>query len=419
LLGVSILSMPGPLSHLAVLDLSRVLAGPWCTQLLADLGATVIKVERPGSGDDTRAWGPPWLKDGDGEDTSESAYFLACNRGKRSVAIDFTKPEGRDLVRGLARDADVLVENFKVGGLAAYGLDYASLRPLNPRLVYASITGFGQQGPYAARAGYDFIVQGMSGFMSVTGDRDDAEGGGPQKAGVAVTDLMTGMYTAVAILAALAQRERTGEGQWIDACLLDSAVAMMSSMAMNYLATGVAPRRAGNAHPNIVPYQVFACADGHLIIAVGNDLQFGKLCAIAAHPEWAADPRFATNAARVHHRDTLVPMIAEAVRKRTQRDWLAALEAAQVPAGPINRLDQVFADPQVVARGLRLDLPHPLAGSVPQVGLPFAMSASTPAYDRAPPLLAADTAGVLGERLGLAADAIADLARRGVIQVRA
>jgi len=407
-----------PLAHLTVLDLSRVLAGPWCTQLLADLGATVIQVKHPGSGDDTRAWGPPWLKDGDGRDTSESAYFLACNRGKRSVAIDFTTPEGGDLVRGLARDADVLVENFKVGGLAAYGLDYASLRPINPRLVYASITGFGQQGPYAARAGYDFIVQGMSGFMSVTGERDDLPGGGPQKAGVAVTDLMTGMYTAVAILAALAQRERTGEGQWIDASLLDSAVAMMSSMAMNYLATGVAPGRAGNAHPNIVPYQVFACADGHLIIAVGNDLQFGKLCAIAAHPEWASDPRFATNAARVRHRDTLVPLIAAVVRERGQADWLAALEAAQVPAGPINRLDRVFDDPQILARGLRLDLPHPLAGHVPQVGLPFAMSAAAPAYDRAPPLLAADTADVLGERLGLAAAAIDDLARRGVIQVR-
>jgi formyl-CoA transferase len=412
-------SAPSPLTHLVVLDLSRVLAGPWCTQLLADLGATVIKVERPGTGDDTRAWGPPWLKDGAGRDTTESAYFLACNRGKQSVAIDFTTPEGADLVRALARGADVLVENFKVGGLAAYGLDYERVRAINPRLVYASITGFGQHGPYASRAGYDFIVQGMSGFMSVTGERDDLPGGGPQKAGVAVTDLMTGMYAAVAILAALAQRERTGEGQWIDACLLDSAVAMMSSMASNYLVTGIAPRRAGNAHPNIVPYQVFACADGHLVIAVGNDAQFAKLCAIAGRREWAGDPRFATNAARVHHRDTLVPLLEAVVRERTQADWLAALEAAQIPAGPINRLDQVFADAQVVGRGLKFELPHPLAGRVPQVGLPFAMSASAPAYGRPPPLLAEHTKAVLHARLGLALDAIDELARRGVIQVRA
>ncbi len=411
--------MAGPLAHVTVLDLSRVLAGPWCTQLLADLGATVIKVERPGSGDDTRAWGPPYAKDAQGADTSESAYFLSCNRGKLSVAIDIAQPEGQALVRGLAVQADVLVENFKVGGLAGYGLDYASLARANARLVYASITGFGQQGPYAQRAGYDFIIQGMSGFMSVTGERDDLPGGGPQKAGVAITDLMTGMYASVAILAALAHRERSGQGQWIDACLFDSAVAMMSAMNMNYLTTGRAPVRAGNAHPNIVPYQAFACADGHVIVAVGNDLQFGKFCAIAGEPGWAADARFATNAGRVRHRDVLVPMIDAVVRRRTQADWLAALETAQVPCGPISTLDQVFADPQLAARGLRFDMPHPLAGEVAQVGLPFALSATPPDYTRAPPLLAQHTREVLRERLMRSDADIDGLAARGVIQVRA
>ncbi len=407
--------MPGPLSHLTILDLSRVLAGPWCTQLLADLGATVLKIERPGSGDDTRAWGPPFVKDRDGNDTQESAYYLACNRGKRSVAIDFTTPEGRDLVLSLARQSDALVENFKAGGLAKYGLDYASVAKLNPRLVYASITGFGQDGPYAARAGYDFIVQGMSGFMSVTGERDDVASGGPQKAGVAITDLMTGMYASVALLAALAHRDRTGAGQWIDACLFDSSVAMMSVIDLNYLVGGNVPRRAGNAHQNIVPYQTFAASDGHLIVAVGNDSQFRALCTVVGRREWASDPRFATNAARVRNRDTLVPMIAAILRERTQRDWLVALESAGIPSGPINRIDQVFADPQVNARGMRIDLPHPLAGQVPQVRTPLALSATPLAYDRAPPLLGQDTASVLHERLGLDEDEIVKLAVRGVV----
>ncbi|HEX6793905.1 MAG TPA: CaiB/BaiF CoA-transferase family protein [Casimicrobiaceae bacterium] len=407
--------MPGPLSHLTILDLSRVLAGPWCTQLLADLGATVLKIERPGSGDDTRAWGPPFVKDRDGNDTQESAYYLACNRGKRSVAIDFTTPEGRDLVLSLARQSDALVENFKAGGLAKYGLDYASVAKLNPRLVYASITGFGQDGPYAARAGYDFIVQGMSGFMSVTGERDDVASGGPQKAGVAITDLMTGMYASVALLAALAHRDRTGAGQWIDACLFDSSVAMMSVIDLNYLVSGIVPRRAGNAHQNIVPYQTFAASDGHLIVAVGNDSQFRALCTVVGRREWASDPRFATNAARVRNRDTLVPMIAAILRERTQRDWLVALESAGIPSGPINRIDQVFADPQVNARGMRIDLPHPLAGQVPQVRTPLALSATPLAYDRAPPLLGQDTASVLHERLGLDEDEIVKLAVRGVV----
>jgi len=410
--------MSGPLSHLIVLDLSRVLAGPWCTQLLADLGATVIKIERPGSGDDTRAWGPPYLKDSAGRDTSEAAYYLCCNRGKLSVAVDFTTPDGRRLVQDLARQSDVLVENYKVGGLEKYGLDYATIAALNPRLVYASITGFGQDGPYADRAGYDFIIQGMAGFMSVTGERDDLPGGGPQKAGIAISDLMTGMYATVAIQAALAHRDRTGEGQWIDTCLFDSAVAMMAVMNLNYLVTGKPPGRAGNAHQNIVPYQVFACADGHVILAVGNDSQFAKFCEAADKPRWAVDERFAKNADRVRNRDDLVPLVAEVMTTRTQRAWLDVLEPLGVPCGPINRLDQVFADPQLAARGLRMDLPHPLAGSVPQVGTPIKFSATTPAYERAPPLLGEHTAGVLRERLALSDDAIAQLAARGVIQVR-
>ena len=408
----------GPLSHLTILDLSRVLAGPWCTQLLADLGATVIKIERPGTGDDTRAWGPPFLQDSAGHDTSESAYSLACNRGKLSVAIDFTRPEGQRIVRDLAREADVLVENFKVGGLARYGLDYASLAALNPRLVYASITGFGQDGPFAARAGYDFIIQGMSGFMSVTGERDDLPGGGPQKAGVAITDLMTGMYAAVAILSALAHRDRTGTGQHVDLALFDSAVAMMAVMGMNYLVSGTPPTRAGNAHQNIVPYQVFACADGHLILAVGNDGQFAKFCALAGHDEWARDERFARNENRVRHRATLVPMVAEAIAKRTQHEWLAALEGAGVPCGPINRLDQVFADPQLLARGMKFDLPHPLAGSVPQVNSPEKMSGTPLSPDRPPPLLAEHTFQVLRERLGLDDATLARLNSDGIIAIR-
>jgi len=410
--------MSGPLTHLTVLDLSRVLAGPWCTQLLADLGATVIKIEKPGSGDDTRAWGPPFLKDAAGNDTSEAGYYLACNRGKRSVAVDFTQPEGQALIRDLARQADIVVENYKVGGLAKYGLDHASLAALNPRLVYCSISGFGQTGPYADRAGYDFIIQGMGGFMSVTGERDGLPGGGPQKAGIAISDLMTGMYASTAILAAIAQREASGRGQHIDACLFDTMVAMMAVMDMNYLVSGKPPGRAGNAHQNIVPYEVFACADGHLILAVGNDSQFAKFCEVAGRTEWAADPRFAKNVDRVKNRAILVPMVGAAVRVRSQRAWLDALESVGVPCGPINTLDQVFADPQVAARGMRLDLPHPLAGTVPQVGNPLKFSATPVGYDQPPPLLGEHTAAVLRERLGLSIDAIADLAARGVVQLR-
>ena len=407
--------MAGPLENLTVLDLSRVLAGPWCTQHLADLGATVWKVERPGTGDDTRAWGPPYLKDAQGNDTSEAAYYLCCNRGKHSVAVDFTQPEGRDIVLALARQADVLVENFKVGGLAKYGLDYATVGKLNPRLVYCSITGFGQTGPYAERAGYDFIIQGMSGFMSVTGERDDAPGGGPQKAGVAITDLVTGLFAALGILAALRHRERTGEGQYLDTSLLDSAVAMMSVMNLNYLVTGAAPRRIGNAHPNIVPYQVFACADGHVIVAVGNDSQFAKFCEAAGVSQWSADPRFAKNADRVRNRSVLVPMIEAVVRTRTQHEWIASLEARGVPCGPINTLDQVFAEQQVAARGMKVELPHPLAGMVPQVGSPLRYSATPVSYERAPPLLGEHTAQVLGGALGYDARRIDELVSRGII----
>ena len=403
------------LEHLRVLDLTRVLAGPWCTQLLADLGADVIKVERPGSGDDTRAWGPPYLKDAAGRDTTEAAYYLSANRGKRSVTIDIGKADGQQLVRRLAAAADIVVENYKVGQLAKYGLDYARLAADNPRLIYCSITGFGQDGPYKDRAGYDFIIQAMGGFMSITGERDDLPGGGPQKAGVAVSDLMTGMYATVAILAAVAQRERSGHGQYIDMALFDTMIAMLANMNMNYLTTGRAPGRAGNAHQNIVPYQVFAAADGHVVIAVGNDGQYAKFCEIAGRPDLAADPRFTKNAERVRNRAVLVPLLEAIVRERPAAFWAEKLEAAGVPCGPINSIAQAFADPQAVARGLRIDLPHPTAGSVPLVGMPIRMSASSPNYERPPPLLGEHTDEVLREVAGLDADEIAALRSRGVL----
>lgn len=404
----------GALSHLKVLDLSRVLAGPWASQMLADLGAEVIKIERPGSGDDTRAWGPPWLGGAAGNETRESAYYLCCNRNKKSLTVDFTRPAGQEIVRRLAAQADIVIENFKVGGLAAYGLGYAGLRAINPRLIYCSITGFGQDGPYAARAGYDFLIQGMGGLMSLTGRADGEPGAGPQKVGVALTDILTGLHAAVAILAALAHCERTGEGQHIDLALLDVQVACLANQAMNYLVSGQAPRRMGNAHPNIVPYQDFPTADGDMILAVGNDAQFARLCAVAGHPEWADDARFATNAARVEHRATLIPLLRQATVLRTTDDWIAALEAAGVPCGPINDLARVFADPQVAARGMRVDLPHPLAGSVPQVASPLRFSATPVEYRNAPPPLGADTDAVL-TALGYANEAIAALRREGII----
>jgi formyl-CoA transferase len=395
--------------------LTRVLAGPWCTQLLADLGADVIKIERPGSGDDTRGWGPPYLKDAQGRDTTEAAYYLSANRGKRSVTIDITKEEGQRLVRELARQSDVLVENYRVDQLARYGLDYARLAALNPRLIYCSITGFGQTGPYRARAGYDFIIQGMGGFMSITGERDDLPGGGPQKAGVAVSDLMTGMYAAVAILAALAHRSVTGQGQHLDLALFDVMVAMLANMNMNYLVTGRPPGRAGNAHQNIVPYQVFAAADGHVIIAVGNDAQYARFCEIAGRPELATDARFASNADRVRNRTVLVPLLEEIVRARPVAFWIERLEAAGIPCGPINSIAQALADPQIVARGLRIDLPHPLAGHVPLVGNPIKVSATPPAYERPPPLLGEHTEEVLRELIGCSEEDLLALKQAGVI----
>ncbi|MGH8434802.1 MAG: CaiB/BaiF CoA transferase family protein [Pseudomonas sp.] len=387
--------MPGALSHLRVLDLSRVLAGPWAGQILADLGAEVIKIERPGNGDDTRAWGPPFLKDANGENTSEAAYYLSANRNKQSVTLDFTQPEGQRIVRELAAKSDILLENFKVGGLAAYGLDYAALKAINPRLIYCSITGFGQYGPYAKRAGYDFMIQGLGGLMSLTGRPDDEAGGGPVKVGVALTDILTGLYSTVAVLAALAHREQGGSGQHIDMALLDVQVACLANQAMNYLTTGTPPRRLGNAHPNIVPYQDFPTADGDFILTVGNDGQFRKFCEVAGHPEWADDARFATNKLRVANRAVLIPLIRQATVFKTTGEWVTALEQAGVPCGPINDLAQMFADPQVQARGLRVELPHALGGTVPQVASPIRLSETPVQYRNAPPLLGEHTVAVL------------------------
>ncbi|MGN6528303.1 MAG: CaiB/BaiF CoA transferase family protein [Burkholderiaceae bacterium] len=394
---------PRALQGVKVLDLSRVLAGPWCGQLLADLGADVVKVERPGAGDDTRSWGPPWLKDAQGEATRDAAYYFCANRNKRSVTIDIATAEGQDLVRRLAMEADVVLENFKVGGLVQYGLDHASLLAMKPSLVCCSITGFGQTGPYAQRAGYDFLIQGMGGLMSITGRADGEEGAGPQKVGVALTDILTGLYATVGVLAALAHRDRTGQGQHVDLALLDVQVACLANQTANYLIGGTVPRRMGNAHPNIVPYQDFPTADGDMILAVGNDGQFAKLCEVIGRPEWSRDDRFATNAGRVKHRAELIPLLRQATVMRTTREWIAALEGAGVPCGPINRLDEVFADPQVVARGLRIELPHAVAGTVPGVANPIRMSASPVAYHRGPPVLGEHTREVLAQWLGIAA----------------
>ncbi|HYH38722.1 MAG TPA: CaiB/BaiF CoA-transferase family protein [Azospirillum sp.] len=404
--------MAGPLSHIKVLELSRVLAGPWAAQTLADLGADVVKVERPGAGDDTRTWGPPWA--GEGEDR-QAAYFLSTNRGKRSVTIDFERPEGQELVRRLAAEADVVIENFKVGGLKKYGLDYESLKAVNPRLVYCSVTGFGQTGPYAPRAGYDFMIQGLGGLMSITGLPDGEPGGGPVKVGVAVTDVFTGLYATIGIMGALAHRDRTGEGQMVDMALLDVQVAILANQAMNCLVSGKAPQRLGNAHPNIVPYQAFPTRDGHIILAIGNNGQFAKFCTAAGRPELAQDPRFADNAARVAHRADMVAILTDLMPTRTTREWLDALEPLGVPCGPINDLQAVFEDPQVQARGLRQDLPHPVLGSVPTVANPIRYSATPLAHDRAPPMLGADTDDVLGGQLGLGAEDIAALRDKGVI----
>jgi crotonobetainyl-CoA:carnitine CoA-transferase CaiB-like acyl-CoA transferase len=408
------------LDGIRVLDLSRVLAGPWCTQTLADLGADVIKIERPGSGDDTRSWGPPFLKDREGRDTAEAAYYLGTNRNKRSVTCDIAQAEGQALIRELAKHCHVFVENFKVGDMARYGLDYASLRAVNPRLVYCSVTGFGQTGPYRERAGYDYAIQGMGGLMSITGERDDL-GGGPQKVGVAVADLFTGMYSCVGILAALRHAEQTGEGQHLDMALLDTQVAMLANLGANYLVSGKIPGRAGNAHQNIVPYQVFEvapAADGskdHLILAVGNDGQFAKFCQVAGRPEIATAPRFAKNQDRVRNRAVLVPLLEEIMRTRRKSEWLPALEAAKVPCGAINNLAEVFADAHVRERGMVHRWEHPLAGSMDLVASPLKLGGTPVRTDSPPPLLGQHTDEVLAEVLGWTAERIAALRAQEVL----
>ncbi|WP_394559915.1 CaiB/BaiF CoA transferase family protein [Aquipseudomonas alcaligenes] len=407
--------MPGALSHIRVLDLSRVLAGPWAGQILADLGAEVIKVERPGSGDDTRHWGPPYIKDADGNDSREAAYFQCANRNKQSLTLDFTQAEGQRLVRELAAQCDVVLENFKVGGLAAYGLDYESLKAINPRLIYCSITGFGQDGPYAKRAGYDFMIQGLGGLMSLTGKPDGEDGAGPMKVGVALTDILTGLYATVGVLAALSAREQSGQGQYIDVALLDVQVACLANQAMNYLATGSAPKRLGNAHPNIVPYQDFPTADGDFILAVGNDGQFRKFCEVAGLPALPDDSRFSTNKARVANRAELIPLLRQATVFKTTAEWVALLEAAGVPCGPINDLAQVFADPQVQARGLHVDMRNGMGSVTPQVASPLRLSATPVDYRLAPPLLGEHTDALLQRLLGLDAEQIDDLRRNAVI----
>ena len=408
------------LEGIRVLDLTRVLAGPWATQALADFGAEVIKIERPGAGDDTRHWGPPWLRDAHGEVATgaggrTAAYFLAANRGKKSVTLDIGQPEGREIARKLAAGCDVLVENFKVGDLARRGLDYATLARANPRLVYCSITGFGQDGPYASRPGYDFIIQGLGGLMSITGERDDLPGGGPQKVGVAVSDLFTGMHAAQAIVAALLHRERTGEGQYIDLALLDCQVAMLANMNTAYLAGGAVPGRLGNAHQSIVPYQVFRASDAFFIVAVGNDGQYARLCEALGEPGLARDPRYATNPKRVENREVLVAELARRFAAATAAHWLEKLEAADVPCGAINDLAQVFDDPQVRHRGLAMEVPHPDAGTVRLVANPIRFSATPVLRGRAPPGLGEHTDAVLGEVLGLDAAALAGLRERGIV----
>ena len=400
----------GALSHVRVLDLSRVLAGPWASQLLADLGAEVVKIERPGTGDETRGWGPPFLTTPEGTETRESAYFACTTRGKKSVTVDLARPEGQAIVRRLAERSDVLLENFKVGSLSRLGLGWEELSALNPRLVYCSITGFGQSGPYRDRPGYDFAIQAMGGLMSVTGQPD----GEPMKAGVAMTDILTGMYVATAVLAALAHRERTGEGQRVDLALLDVQVATLANLAESYLVTGRVPDRLGNAHASIVPYQAFATKDGYLVVAVGNDAQFARLCELSGRPDLVADPRFTTNPARVENRATLVPILQAIFAGRPTRDWVVALQGAGVPCGPINDLAQVFGDPHVRARGLRVEVPHALAGSLPVVASPMRLS-RTPVSLGTPPLLGEHTDEVLRNVLGMESSEIENLRREKVI----
>ncbi len=406
--------MTGPLAQIRVLDLTRVLAGPWATQILADFGAEVIKIEKPGEGDDTRGWGPPFLTNADGSQ-GDAAYYLATNRGKSSVEIDMATPGGQKLIRDLAAKSDIVIENFKTGGLTKYGLDYDSLRPLNPSLIYCSITGFGHSGPYAKRAGYDLMIQAMGGLMSITGERDDHPGGGPQKVGVAVADIATGLYATIAILAALHAREQSGQGQFIDMALLDTQVGLLANLNLNYLVSGKVPVRMGNAHPNIVPYQTFATADGHIIIAIGNDRQFHDFCSLIGVPGIAGDERFHTNRARVENRTDLIPLLAAPMKARSTADWVTAFEAASIPCGPIYDIGQVFADPQVKARGLQIELTRPDGTITPGVANPVRFSGTPVSYDRAPPKLGDATDRVLADTLGLTQVEIAALRTSGAI----
>lgn len=407
--------MSAALSDIRVLDLSRVLAGPWATQILADLGAEVIKIERPGTGDDTRGWGPPYLKDTEGRDTREAAYFLAANRNKKSVTLNVSTPEGQEIIRQLAAQSDIFIENYKVGDMARYHLAYDDLKKINPKLIYCSITGFGQDGPLANLAGYDFIIQGMGGLMSITGERDDLPGGGPQKLGVAFADLMTGVYSTIAILAALNHRNASGEGQYIDMALLDVQVATMANMNMNYLASGAIPKRQGNAHANIVPYQVFRCKDGYMVLAVGNDSQFVKFCEIIGHPELSQDERFTKNADRVRNRETLIPILQDILIERNVGDWVGPLESSGVPAGPINNIAQTFEHPQVRHRKMKIELPHPLSGVVPLVANPIRFSRTPVSYRTAPPTLGQHTREVLSTLTDMQGADIDALSARGVI----
>ena len=387
--------MSGPLSHIKVLDLSRVLAAPFAAQNLADLGAEVIKVESPLKGDDSRAYAPPYLKDEQGKETRESAYFCAANRGKKSITINISKPEGQQLVRELAKQCDVLLENYKVGDLARYGLGYDDLKALNPGLIYCSVTGFGQTGPDKDKPGYDFMAQGMGGLMSITGERDDLPGGGPQRVGIPIIDLTTGMYATIAICAAIANRAVTGKGQWIDVALLDSCVAFLANQAMNYFATGESPRPLGNAHPNIVPYQTFKTADGALILACGNDNLFNKFCEVAGCMHLAKDPRFSTNGERVKNREEITRLLNEIFTQRPTREWVKLLDDAGVANGPINTIQQVFEEPQVQARGMKFELPHAAAGTVPLVASPMRFSGTPIKHEVPPPVLGQHTEEIL------------------------
>ncbi|QWE27565.1 CaiB/BaiF CoA-transferase family protein [Polynucleobacter sp. AP-Ainpum-60-G11] len=405
----------GALSHIRVLDLSRVLAGPWCAQNLADLGADVIKVERPGLGDDTRHWGPPFVKDPQGNDTAETAYFICINRNKRSITVDISKPEGQEIIRQLAKESDVVIENYKVGDLAKYGLDYESLKKVKSDLIYCSITGFGQNGPYAQRPGYDFIIQGMGGFMSVTGEADDFEGASPQKAGVAIADIFTGMYASTAILAAVVHRDKTGQGQYIDMALLDTQIAVMANVSSAYLCSDKVPRRWGNASPIIVPYQTFPTSDGWMIVAVGNDGQFKHFVTAGGEAHLASNPLYINNPIRVENRKSLIPLLEVMTRRKTKAEWIQLLEAANVPCGPINNFEEVFDNEQVKARGVQIDVPHPTAGNMKLVGSPMRLSETPVEVRMAPPTLGQHTDEILRERLNLDPQAIATLQEKGII----